>query len=406
MAVNNAIAYIEKTLPKVVDKIFTVNSLTERLLGASDIKLEFLDNKVVKVFKVKHTGLTNYRRGGYGQSNVQGAVSSEFETFNINQERWADIPVDRLDNIEDAQTVLGHLISDFYKESVVPEVDAYRFATLAGYTNVTFGNRVEEKIGANTIISKFNNALAWFDNNQVAERDRVLYVSADTMNLIRNTDELYRKLSQEEYKTADVTFTINKYEDSEIVVVPNSRFATAIVTDDNGFHPADGAKQINFIMIDKRCCIPVTRVSDTQIYDSKETYLGYSGFRFTSLLNHDIFVPDNKVVGIYASVSTDSAVGVVGGLLVNAVAGSSATTSKIVSVLPQPASIMYDKVYLNTDSTLKKVGDTITAGAKMLAVTLGSDITVGTANNQVIATLNGVAVAVSKDFTTNLPKGA
>ena len=50
---NNAFVYIEKTLPKVVDKIFTVKSQTERLLGASDVKLSFMDAKTIKIFKVK-----------------------------------------------------------------------------------------------------------------------------------------------------------------------------------------------------------------------------------------------------------------------------------------------------------------------------------------------------------------
>ena len=73
---NNAFVYIEKTLPKVVDKIFTVKSQTERLLGASDVKLSFMDAKTIKIFKVKFTGLTNYRRGGYGNANISGAAAS------------------------------------------------------------------------------------------------------------------------------------------------------------------------------------------------------------------------------------------------------------------------------------------------------------------------------------------
>ena len=319
---NNAFVYIEKTLPKVVDKIFTVKSQTERLLGASDVKLSFMDAKTIKIFKVKFTGLTNYRRGGYGNANISGAAASEFETFTLSQERWVDIPIDKLDTIEDAETVLGHMISDYYKEMVVPEVDAYRFAKLCSYTNVTFGNRVEENIAANTIISKLNAGISWFENNQVEEPNRVIFVSPDVMSQIRSTTELYRKLSQHEYRSEDISFTINKYEQSEIVVVPNARFASAIVTNDNGYAPTADAKLINFLIVDKRCCVPVIRVDKTKVYDSDAQYLGFAGYRFTSLLNHDIFVPDNKVVGIYASVSTTSATGVVGGLLVNASEGA------------------------------------------------------------------------------------
>lgn len=403
---NNAFVYIEKTLPKVVDKIFTVKSQTERLLGASDVKLSFLDAKTIKIFKVKFTGLTNYRRAGYGNENISGAAASEFETFTLSQERWVDIPIDKLDTIEDAETVLGHMISDYYKEMVVPEVDAYRFAKLCSYTNVTFGNRVDENIAANTIISKINAGISWFENNQVEEPNRVIYVSPAVMSQIRSTTELYRKLSQEEYRSDDISFTINKYEQSEIVVVPNARFASAIVTNDNGYAPADGAKLINFLMVDKRCCVPVIRVDKTKVYDSDSTYLRFAGYRFTSLLNHDIFVPDNKVVGIYASVSTTSATGVVGGLLVNASEGAAQGNTKINSVFAQPNSIMWDALYLNTAAAQIKVGDTVVAGTNVTAVTIGADVTPNATHNQIVATLGGKAVAVSKDFTTTLPKKA
>ena len=52
MAVNNNFAYIEKTLAGVVDKVFRVNSLTETLIGGSEIKLDFLDARTVKIFKL------------------------------------------------------------------------------------------------------------------------------------------------------------------------------------------------------------------------------------------------------------------------------------------------------------------------------------------------------------------
>ena len=298
------------------------------------------------------------------------------------------------------------MISDYYKEMVVPEVDAYRFAKLCSYTNVTFGNRVNEAIAANTIISKLNAGISWFENNQIEEPNRVIFVSPDVMSQIRSTTELYRKLSQEEYRSEDVSFTINKYEQSEIVVVPNARFASAIVTNDNGYAPTADAKLINFLIVDKRCCVPVIRVDKTKVYDSDSTYLRFAGYRFTSLLNHDIFVPDNKVVGIYASVSTTSATGVVGGLLVNASEGAASGNTVINSVYALPNSIMWDALYQNKAAAQIKVGDTVAAGANVIALTVGADFTPDAAHNQIVATLGGKAVAVSKDFTTTLPKKA
>lgn len=406
---NNNFAYIEKTLPKVIDKVFAQKSLTDKLMGSSDIKLDFVDNKTVKIFKLASTGFTDYKRGGHGESNTRGSAGSTLETFTLTQERYSEIPLDKLDTIEDGETVLGNLATEFYRVHAVQEVDAYRFSKLATvYTNETFGNRVVGAIADNTIISTFNKAFKWMEENKVSAENQLLYVSTDVMEKIRSTNELYRKLSQAEYKNGDVTFTIQTYEGRPIVEVPSDEFYTYCKTG-KGFYPTANSKLINFLLVDKTCVIPVKRLDFAKVYNSMDengSYLGFAGYLLTNLLNHDIFVTENKMAGVYAHISNTSATGVASGLLVNAVAGSATGQTVINSVVTRPAGILFDKVYLNTDATQKAVGDTITAGAKMLEVTFGVGVTVGTANNQVIATLDGKAVAVSKDFTTTLPKGA
>ena len=67
---------------------------------------------------------------------------------------------------------------------------------------------------------------------------------------------------------------------------------------------------------------------------------------------------------------------------------------------------MWDALYLNTAAAQIKVGDTVTTGANVTAVTIGADLTPNASHNQIVATLGGKAVAVSKDFTTTLPKKA
>ena len=88
MANTNSFAYIEKTLPGVVDKVFALNSLTDALIGGSEIKLDFLDAKTVKIFMLASTGLTDYARGGHGVANTRGAAKSTTETFTLSQERY------------------------------------------------------------------------------------------------------------------------------------------------------------------------------------------------------------------------------------------------------------------------------------------------------------------------------
>lgn len=404
MANSNNFAYIEKTLAGIVDKVFAVNSLTDSLIGAGDIKLNFLDAKTVKIFKLASTGLTDYARGGHGSSNIRGAAQSSNETFTLTQERYSEIPLDKLDTLDDGETVLGHLATEFVRTKVVPEFDTYRFSKLAGYCSATMGNLVSESIAENTIIAKFNAAFKWMAEQKVPESDQIIYVNPSVMELIRNTTELAKRLHQSDMSN-NVKFAIELYENRPIVVVPSDTFYTLAQTGD-GIHPSSSSKVINFMVVSKSAPIVVKKLDYAKVYNSTDengAYLGYVGYLLTNLYYHDIFVPDNKKVGIYCSVSEVSASSVSSALLVDAVAGSTGKTV-VNYVLTQPAGILFDKLGLYTASaTAPAIGSAYSISTEIV---LGSEFTPNASHNIVVATLDGKVVACSKDFAGNLPKGA
>lgn len=410
---NNSIAYIEKTMPKVVDKALRIGSLTEALIGGSEIKLDFLDARTVKITKMATTRLQNYNRGGHGSANGKGAVQSTHETFTLSQQRFSAIPLDKLDTLDDGETVFGHLAKEFLDVNVIPEFDAYRFSKLAGYTSVSIGNRkvVSKASLANHIIAEFNAALKWMANNKVKEGDMVIYVSPDCMELIRNTTELYKKLSQSEYRSS-VTFAIQNYENKPIVEVPQDEFYTDIAIGD-GYYPKSTSKKIHFMIVDKRAPIIVRRLDWTKVYSSDETNLGYVGYEFDNLYYHDLFVPDNKVPCIYCCVSDESAADAANVLLADMVADSAQGKTIAQRILTIPQGILWDKVDLyTTNGTAPAVGSSFTADGDVAEVVAnGQEVvfkafTPNASHNILVATFNGKVVAVSKDFEDDLPVGA
>lgn len=400
---NNNFAYVEQTLPGVLDKVFAAESFTDALIGGSEIKLNFLDAKTVKIFKMASTGLTNYKRGGHGETNIRGAAGSSTETFFLTQERYSEIPLDKLDTIDDGETVLGHLATEFYRTQVVREFDTYRFSKMASYCSPTMGNLVNETIAANTIISKFNAAFKWFAEQKVPATDQIIYVNPTVMNLIRNTDELQKRLHQVDmYK--NIKFKIEEYEGRMIVEVPSDEFYTLAKTDDNGIHPQAASKVINFLIVSKKAPIIIKNLDYAKVFNSNDgnSYLGYVGYLLANLYYHDLFVPDNMRVGLYCSVSAENATNVSSALLVDAVAGSQGKTI-VNSVLTQPAGMLYDKIYLSTAAAAPAIGSATSA---LTEITLGVEFTPNATHNYFVASLNGVAIAVSKDFTNTLPVGA
>jgi hypothetical protein len=405
MAVNNNFAYIEKTLPGVVDKVFALASLTEALIGGSEIKLDFLDAKTVKIFMLASSSLTDYKRGGHGEANHRGAAQSTTETFTLSQERYSEIPLDKLDTLDDGETVLGHLATEFIRTKVVPEFDTYRFSKLASYCSASMGNMVVETIAANTIISKFNAAFKWMAEQKVPESDQIIYVNPDVMEQIRNTTELAKRLHQSDM-SKNVQFAIEEYENRPIVVVPSDMFYTLAQTGD-GIYPSSSSKVINFMVVSKKAPIIVKKLDYAKVFNSTGpdgSYLGYVGYLFTNLYYHDIFVPHNKRVALYCSVSEVSAISKSRALLVDVEAGIASGKTKFLGALTQPAGLMYDKVELLANSVTS--APAIGASVSGTELVVGEEFTPNDDHNFIVATLDGKVVAVSKDFTTNLPVGA
>lgn len=406
----NNFAYIEKTMPKVIDKVFAKESLTEQLIGGNEIKLDFLDARTVKIFKLASTALMNYNRGGHGSTNSQGSAQSTTETFTLSQERWSSIPLDKLDAIDDGETVLGALASEFLRTKVVPEFDAYRFSKLAGFTSVTIGNQVAEAISDNTILAKLTNAFKWFSEQKVPEGNQVIYVNPDIMAQIRTSTELTRFLTQADYK-GDVNFTIEKFMGRPIVEVPSDEFYTEIVINSaGGYYPGANAKKINFLVVDKSAPIIVKKLDWAKVYDSDSQNLGYAGYLFDNLYYHDIFVPDNKKVGIYCSVSTTSAAGYGAGLLVDAVAGSTTNYTILQGAITQPAGILWDKIRVETSAPT--IGDSVGSGTVVAQVNDYGAVAYtqfdahSNSHTYLVAEFGGKVVAASKDWEDDLPKKA
>lgn len=403
MAVNNSFAYIEKTLPGIVDKVFALSSLTDALIGGSEIKLDFLDAKTVKIFMLASTGLYDYARGGHGTANTRGAAKSTTETFTLSQERYSEIPLDKLDTLDDGETVLGHLAAEFIRTKVVPEFDTYRFSKLASYCSATMGNLVSETISANTIISKFNAAFKWMAEQKVPEQDQIIYVNPAVMEQIRNTTELAKRLHQSDMNK-NVQFAIEEYENRPIVVVPSDMFYTLAQTG-NGIYPSSASKVINFMVVSKKAPIIVKKLDYAKVFNSTDengSYLGYVGYLLTNLYYHDLFVPENKRVALYCSVSDVSASTKANSLLVDAVAGSNGKTL-IKGALTQPAGMLYDKIGVyTTNGTAPAIGSTFSVNTDVV----GTEITPNATHNIFVAVLDGKVVATSKDFGNGLPVGA
>lgn len=316
----NVFEKIEKYMQNAVDTVFAMESKTKILEnGSKFIDVNFKEAGYVKVMSLLMDGLSDYYRvnsgvtdkdythyqngsaDGYKKGNAEGS----WELFRLEYDRGKQFQIDNMDDEETAGLIIGNLLTEFLRTKVIPEVDAVRFSKMAQKCSTTLGNYVNETINANEIIKKFNDAFEWLTEHEVPSEEQVIFVNPSVMTLIRNTTELYKKLSQTEYK-GDVSFTIETYEGRPIIEVPSSRFFTNVVLGQNGYYASANSKVINYMIVSKKAIVPIVKLNKSKIW-TPEQVQDFDGYKVNFRMYHDVIIPKNKIAGVYVSVGSTTA---------------------------------------------------------------------------------------------------
>jgi hypothetical protein len=407
---SNSIALITKYSPEILDEIFAKEAVTTILERNSGL-LKFTSAKTVLIPSIEMDGLGDYTKittagpNAYGYS--QGGVDITWESHTLTKDRGKQFVVDTMDDEETAGLVVGNLLDQFVRLKEVPEVDAYRLSTL--FSKAYADQVVEETISANQIISKFNDAFEKFADLEIPEDEQILYVSNQVMTLIRNTTELNKRLNVEDYTSpAGISFTVEKYEGRPIIPVPKSRFFTAYNFHDNGFTPVAGAKQMNFMLVHFNAALPIKKHQVLKTF-GPEVVQDFDGFKMNHRLYHDIFVPKNKRVAIFVSVSGTSA----SLPLVSFVSTAGAVTNASIISDIYAQGVRGTLVYKLGDNTLTAAapGDALTTANGWVVMTLDANyaqtIAMSTSTNIVVAVKDpDTEVALASSATTVANKGA
>lgn len=311
----NVIAKIEKYLTNAIDTVFAQDSATKILEnGQKFIDVNFKETGYVKVMSILMDGLSDYYRVNSGDEGTDythypqgdgykvGNVKSEWEIFKLEYDRGKQFQVDNMDDEESAGMIIGNLLTEFLRTKVVPEVDAVRFSKLAGKATATLGNlKTAYTIEDNEVLKEFNSAYEWLFENEVPEEDQVIFVNPALMTKIRNSTELTKYLGQSDFKSGNVTFTLQTFENRPIIVVPSSRFYTDVVVGTNGFHPSANSKTINYMIVSKKAVVPIVKLNKSKIW-TPDTVQDFDGYKVNFRMYHDVIVPKNKLAGVYVSV--------------------------------------------------------------------------------------------------------
>jgi len=277
----------------ILDEIYKEASLTARM-DALTKPVNFAGANVVKVFKTDPIGLGTYSRvSGY----PAGQITAGWEALTLATERGRAFVIDRMDDEETLGMAFGTLASEFIRTEVAPELDAYRFAKYASWSNIQ--TTAGATLDANSILTAIDAAKLALNKQEVPREGRLLYISEDCLNLLEG--KVSRFLANE----SEVNRSVSKFDGMEVIMVPQTRFYTQIDLDagtsvnEGGYTKNGGAgKDINFMMIHPSSVLQVAKHESLKVFGPDDNQTS-DGWLIQYRIYHDAFVYENKVKGIY-----------------------------------------------------------------------------------------------------------
>lgn len=297
----NSIGLAKKYIP-LLDEVYKSAAKTAFLDAPEGLVREGMTANSILIPKIAMQGLGDYNKAtGY----VNGDVTFAWETHTFTQDRGRSFVVDAIDDMETVNTAFASVSSQFVRAYVVPEVDAYRFAVMSAKA-VAAGNTAAANLAATTGLEAIDTALEAMANDEVNLENVILYVSPTMYTYLKQSDQITRMVMTNVGSAVGLTREIETVDGHPLIVVPQGRFYSAITQLDGytggeeagGFTKAAGAKDINFMLVDPSAVLGVTKTATPRIW-SPEQNIEADAWKFDYRLYHDIFVPDNKVNGLY-----------------------------------------------------------------------------------------------------------
>ena len=242
--------------------------------------------------------------------------ANQWQAVELQMDREWDTLVDPMDIDETAGVAqIANITRAFVEQQKVPEMDAFIASKLASFASA-FGGTSTQSLTSSTILTEWDNALAYMTNQRV-NRDRVVaYMTPSTYKLLKQATGMTRFIEVTS-GIRDVDRNIARLDGVTVVEVPDDMMKTAYTFTTGWAVDTSTAQQINFLLVDPEAvAFPIkyeTAMVSAPTAQSKGKYLYYERYYYGG------FVLDQRQAGVYAHLGAAPSLG---SLTVASVAGT------------------------------------------------------------------------------------
>lgn len=242
--------------------------------------------------------------------------SNVWQAVELQMDREWDTLIDPMDLEESGGVAqIANITRAFVEQQKIPEMDAFIASKLASFASA-FGGTSTASLTSATILTEWDNALAYMTNQRV-NRDRVVaYMTPATYKLLKQATGMTRFIEVTS-GIRDVDRNIARLDGVTVIEVPQDMMKTAYIFTSGWAVDTSNAQQINFLLVDPEAvAFPVkyeTAMVSAPTAQSKGKYLYYERYYYGG------FVLDQRQAGVYAHLGAAPSLGA---LTVSSVAGT------------------------------------------------------------------------------------
>ena len=272
---------------------------TSGWMELNDKLVRYNSGSEVKIPMLDMDGLADYDR-------QTGFVEGSVDQFTFDEQEVNDTNF-----VLTASSVMG----EFQRTKVVPEIDAYRYSTLAALATAKNRAVYDYTPEEATILKKLYADLASIQDEVGDDTPLVITMSTQVAALFDMNTTLARSVSPTDFRQGDITLKVKSLNGQHpIIRVGSGRLKTSYQFNDGttenqvkgGFTPADDAQDINWIICPRSAPIAVSRTDKVRIFDP-ETYQKKRAWAVDYRKYHDLWVLDNKMNTILVNIKQPKA---------------------------------------------------------------------------------------------------
>ena len=252
--------------------------------------------------------------------------NNQWQAVDLQMDREWSTLVDPMDMTETNDVAnLANITRAFVETQKVPEMDAFLASKLAGFASA-YGGVSTQSLTSSTILTEWDNALAYMTNQRV-NRDRVVaYMTPATYKLLKQATGMTRFIEVTN-GIRDVDRNIARLDGVNVVEVPEDMMKTAYTFTEGWAVNLASAQQINFMLVDPMAvAAPIkyeVSMMSAPTAQNKGKYLYYERYYYGA------FILNQRQAGVYAHLGAAPSLGT---LTVTSVAGTEDDGDTVITV--------------------------------------------------------------------------